>query len=115
MDWILDNLSALYLWASNSPIFIQVALGVFLGLFSMTLVGLMMGPRINAVDMARTLTVLENQLDSIYFQVYQINQSTEEIEHLRHNSDDILTALQGIDIEVSNIEAGVNPKIPDDI
>ena len=96
MDWISELAAQAYQWAATAPVFIQVALGIFLGLFSMTMVALMIGPRIKTSDMIKTLTMLENQLDSIYHQVCHISQSTEHLERLWQNSEEILTALQPI-------------------
>lgn len=109
MDWISEPAAQAYQWASTAPVFIQVALGIFLGLFSMTMVALMIGPRVKTSDMIKMLTMLETQLDSIYYQTHHISQSTEHVERLWQNSEEMLTALQTIERDVSDIETAANP------
>jgi len=110
MDWILTQLTALYIWLSQAPVFIQVALGVFIALITKSFIYLWLpSPYFAALQSIRnSFPVLAYGFDSLEERLKQVSEQLTEIEEHAEKLAAIEFILDDIRSDVSDIEKGQN-------
>jgi len=106
MDWISAQLSSLYLWISQAPVFLQVAVGVFAALIAKSFLFLWLpSPYFAAIQSIRNnipvlaygFDSLEARLKEAIEQITAIEDHTEKLSVIDLTLDDIRSHLRDIE------------------